>query len=112
MSTRRTEKWLQGQYRTLRRKWFRPTFPKNVQIRWAKRLKWDGYGVSHWSPKDQTLYLLISRRAERGGIAILLGTILHEMAHAATFHEHEQHGKRWQREMLRLARIGAFKDIW
>jgi len=36
-------------------------------------------------------------------------SLLHEMAHMATVNNH---GRRWQSEMLRLAKAGAFRDRW
>lgn len=38
-------------------------------------------------------------------------TLLHEMAHLATLDEAEEHGPRWNREMKRLLRIGAFEGL-
>ena len=40
-------------------------------------------------------------------------TLLHEMAHAAVNRRQGYgHGVRFQKEMLRLAKAGAFKGIW
>ena len=42
-------------------------------------------------------------------------TILHEMAHIKVdlkFGREMGHGKHWQNEMKRLARLGAFRDMW
>lgn len=42
-------------------------------------------------------------------------TLLHEMAHVKVdrkFGRDMGHGTHWQAEMKRLARIGAFKNIW
>ena len=43
-------------------------------------------------------------------------TLLHEMAHLKLeddpSHEKSFHGKKFQKEMLRLAKCGAFKGIW
>jgi hypothetical protein len=38
-------------------------------------------------------------------------TLLHEMAHVATASEVEEHGPRWNREMRRLYRVGAFDTL-
>ena len=37
-------------------------------------------------------------------------SLLHEMAHLAT--DVSGHGPRWQREMRRLVRVGAFDRLW
>lgn len=42
-------------------------------------------------------------------------TLLHEMAHLAVNIRHKRsmgHGRLWQREMMRLARLGAFDNYW
>jgi hypothetical protein len=38
--------------------------------------------------------------------------LLHEMVHVELGHLRWKHGKRFQNEMLRLAKAGAFKDCW
>ena len=42
-------------------------------------------------------------------IMIVRHTLLHEMAHASGVYNH---GPRFDREMLRLAKAGAFNGIW
>lgn len=39
-------------------------------------------------------------------------TLLHEMAHIVTMKERDDHGPKWKARMRRLARQGAFDDIW
>lgn len=46
---------------------------------------------------------------------VQVGTMVHEMAHLKInlrFNRNMGHGKYWQKEMKRLARLGAFKNIW
>ena len=57
----------------------------------------DGIGISRKLRKSNNLWRT---------------TLLHEMCHLATESERVSHGPRWQREMRRLARIGAFDKIW
>ena len=48
-------------------------------------------------------------------VSISQGTLLHEMAHLWVGIHHpraKSHGRIWQKEMLRLATIGAFKNLW
>lgn len=48
-------------------------------------------------------------------VSISQGTLLHEMAHLWVGINHpraQPHGRIWQKEMLRLATIGAFKNLW
>jgi Zn-dependent peptidase ImmA (M78 family) len=38
-------------------------------------------------------------------------TLLHEMVHLF-LPDHADHGEKFQKEMLRLARAGAFRNLW
>lgn len=52
----------------------------------------------------------------RGYSSIVLGTLLHEQVHLLLdddeSHAKQPHGKKFQKEMRRLARMGAFSEIW
>lgn len=78
---------------------------------------WWDFGNSH-----EAHYLAIARTV-RGIVVIrhnvllrpftkvVAGNMLHEMAHIATWDERAEHGTRWQAEMRRLLRAGAFDTI-
>lgn len=46
--------------------------------------------------------------------SLTIFTLLHEMAHIALYEKDRrtEHGPRWQSEMLRLAKQGAFRELW
>lgn len=46
-----------------------------------------------------------------GWVAMAKWSLLHEMVHIK-LHPYRKHGKKFNAEMLRLAEIGAFNDIW
>ena len=46
-----------------------------------------------------------------GWSAITKWSLLHEMVHIK-LHPYRKHGKKFNAEMLRLAQMGAFNDIW
>lgn len=69
-----------------------------------------GYCVDHLAP--YTAMILILRGCGRHQTRM---TLLHEMAHIAVEIRYKRpmgHGPVWQREMLRLAKIGAFANWW
>jgi hypothetical protein len=57
--------------------------------------------------------IVIAKRIQ--GLDSVVGrTLLHEMVHLALHRTHQKcdHGDTFQREMLRLATIGAFEELW
>lgn len=69
-----------------------------------------GCCIDHLAP--QAGMILITRGIGRQQTRL---TLLHEMAHIAVEIRHRRpmgHGAVWQREMLRLARAGAFANWW
>lgn len=57
---------------------------------------------------------LIMLRVDGRSYADVMMTLLHEMCHVAVGAKQDlhDHGPRFQREMRRLARLGAFEGIW
>jgi hypothetical protein len=44
--------------------------------------------------------------------SVIQMTLIHEIAHIAAPEEKNHHGRKWLKEMHRLARLGAFDSIW
>jgi len=64
-----------------------------------------------WSKLDSGEFVIRVNPAVRGWKALRNWVVLHEMAHIHIY-PNRNHGKKFQAEMLRLAQIGAFKDVW
>lgn len=119
-------KTLQRYYKTYNRKYFGgglpacETFFKNLQKiskgafgRYSP-LEYEIFRNGQWEPHRKTHRIEIDPRAKKLNI-LWQSTLLHEMAHLAVGLKHKRvksHGTFWQKEMLRLATIGAFKNLW
>ena len=97
----KTQKWLKGWYNYANRTYFGKKLPNNLQVRWAVLSDLD----MGWQLDDT---IVISEELQRWP-AIAQLVMLHEMVHVKTG---GYHGKRFQNEMLRLAKAGAMKDLW
>lgn len=96
---------LEKTYRKFRRKYFGARLPKvsEVDLRWEANIPEVGY--EHGGE-----IVLNVRYRHRASVWKL--TLLHEMVHLSLPNVKEDHGKEFQKEMLRLARAGAFKGLW
>lgn len=94
---------LRRAYAFYNKRYFEGQLPDKMVVKWSRSLK--GYGcfndngirLAYWMKSHWMLWNI---------------TLLHEMAHVATDSEKAEHGPRWNREMHRLARIGAFDKLW
>jgi hypothetical protein len=77
----------------------------DMRVTWSSRL---GKGVMGDYDSEQ----IRIAAALKPFVAAWKLTLLHEMAHAATDTERAEHGPRWNREMRRLYRLGAFDSLW
>lgn len=91
---------LQKAYAQYRRKYFKK-LPVKAKVKWEKMPH-----LGYWDGEKIAL-----NRAYRRDDKIWRFTLLHEMVHMSLEPE-RSHGKAFQREMLRLAKAGAFKDLW
>lgn len=89
---------LQRKYRHFNRKFFNSRLPKNTKLCWENMYEM-GY--------QQGDKIAINRQ-DRKRSRVWQFTLLHEMCHIL----HPNHGPGFQREMLRLAKAGAFKNLW
>lgn len=94
---------LEKAYSRYNRKYFGNGLPKvsEVELRWEK-IPEMGYQVG---------YEIVINRKDRRRESVWKLTLLHEMVHMY-LPDACEHGKKFQKEMLRLARLGAFKGLW
>ena len=95
---------LQRRYRFYNREYFENRLPRRMKVRFVKSLREKTMGdVSEDEIRVSRYYC----RAENTALFVLL----HEMAHLKVGRRYS-HGFKFQAEMARLARVGAFLDIW
>lgn len=89
------------------------------------RLYFDGELPTHtkvwWEPTssayadvilgDDGVWKLRVNPSISGWLSIYKWALLHEMAHIK-LHPYQKHGRKFDAEMMRLAQMGAFKDVW
>lgn len=113
MATRPTR--LHKLYASYNRRFFAGKLPKDAQIRWSnKPLPCDAVGMCSYDRGDGLAEILVSSKLRRW-TAFAYSTLLHEMAHLSLFvggYTRGDHGRKFQREMRRLARVGAFRKLW
>lgn len=91
-------------YREYNSLYFNNLLPADLEVKWSQ-LNPDCLGLY-----SEGCIELNSRY--RGWQRTTRFTLLHEMAHASTHNETDEHGPRWKKEMRRLAKLGAFDDLW
>lgn len=97
-------------YLRLNKAWFGNRLPADTICVWSRALNHEPLQAEL---DDEAEPLIIRhnpvlRRFEN----LIIYNTLHELAHIATLSEKTPHGPRWQREMLRLAKAGAFASVW
>jgi len=97
------QKQLERTYRLFNKKYFNNSLPKDVDLSFGHTPGLLGYQLGEE-------IVLSKDKAYRQG-SIWKGTLLHEMVHLKVT-ERADHGPKFQKEMLRLARMGALKGIW
>ena len=114
-----TDVWLKKEYHRLNRRWFGGALPKDTELCWFRSKIAYGKTGSYrelGTKKGSRIVgfrISISRKAERAGMATVMITMFHEMAHVATWGKcRAPHGRVWVAEMRRLAAAGAFDRIW
>jgi hypothetical protein len=95
-------------YLRFNRIYFSNRLPTELPVRWAQD---KSLGPPKWMGCSNSDFILLNARY-RYSKNLCKTTLLHEMAHIATVEEKAHHGPQWKREMRRLARIGAFDNIW
>lgn len=98
---------LKNLYLWFNKKYFSNKCPKNLKVKFGK-LPQNAFGVTKYEGREPFEIVIDLNPMWSSAIA---GTLLHEMVHVYLPYRCG-HGKVFQAEMLRLAKQGAFKDIW
>jgi len=114
-----TNEGLRRLYDDYNLRYFGNRLPKNAVVRFrpvskAPDLKRDSAYLDQDGERgDRVLEITVDERL-RGFDCIVAGLIVHEMAHAdvTAGHPRDQHGPRYQKRMLALAKAGALRWIW
>jgi hypothetical protein len=101
-SDRQLRRW----YNAFNRQWFNDELSKDNIVRWEVV---DGIQAEA-DPQDDGTWILRIHPALSWSIRNAKFALIHEMAHVKT--DTLEHGKEFQQEMLRLAQIGALKNLW
>lgn len=95
---------LQRTYRRFNRLYFSNSLPDDVKVTW------------HRYPKNSKICgesdskVIWINDVHRRYFKVWAVTLLHEMCHVMTSEERKSHGPKWEKEIRRLMRIGAFYD--
>ena len=100
-----TNSELRRMYAEFNRKWFSNRLPKDMIAEYARI---EDHGITEYY-RDRPLYILLEWDLRRSQCHSAL-TLLHEMCHVR--HPKARHGPVFHKEMLRLAKAGAFKNWW
>jgi hypothetical protein len=94
---------LKRQYLQYNKLWFNNELPTDIIVRWSHKLSI----MARWDNGEITINAKFKKWD-----AVWKLSLLHEMCHVATDDEPEEHGPRWKREMLRLAKLGVLDKLW
>ncbi len=98
---------LQKTYRYYNRKYFGNVLPNppNVKVKWGDIEPAMGLQLDNE---------IVINRCHRSAQRLWRFTLLHEMEHLALdeVNTRSDHGKEFQEGMLRLAKLGAFRNLW
>jgi hypothetical protein len=102
-------------YRRFNKKFFHNQLPNNLTVRFASPAQFTQKGLGKRTCaitliEDGKAYAIIVKKTRGKTWAYIKADLLHEMVHVKN--PRLAHGPRFQKEMLRLAQIGAFKGIW
>ncbi len=110
----RTAPKLKKAYNTINRKHFGGKLPKKIAVCWSKRLnrlcllgRASNFGDGIYSIELLPVLKKYNVLAEM--------ILIHEMVHILNYTRNRQdggHGPNFQKEMVRLAKAGAFRKIW
>jgi hypothetical protein len=111
--TAQSDPELKRWYAYYRKKYFDNRLPETaeVDIYYAEMPELYGYADSDDDPPEHDHFIIEIERWCIEHPIVAKMTLLHEMAHLATF-PYEGHGEPFQKEMLRLAKLGAFRRLW
>lgn len=87
---------------------------KHKAIGWYRPIEYERFDGKRWKYHRTDHEICLCPKI-KDMVSISQFTLLHEMAHLYVGLRHpraQAHGRIWQKEMLRLASIGAFKNLW
>ena len=99
----KTNRALQHAYKELNKVFFNGKLPNDVDVRYGHVGRDLGWTIgNHW---------IIIKSQLKTWPSIALQVLMHEMVHVS-LPKSSGHGKQFQKGMLRLAKLGAFRFIW
>ena len=105
-------------YKELNAAWFNGKLPEDhVRISWDSITERNGdiafTWITNYEGEGERISIVLSPRMKNCGSCTKM-LLLHEMAHIKLRKRkvRDVHGREFQHEMQRLARIGAFRDLW
>lgn len=98
-------KWY-GHFNTL---YFNGQLPAGVPVKFHRLKKQLGVTIFL---DDYPVCINLDTRLKNGDFSRTMMTLLHEMCHVENYRGHKKHGPKFQKRMLRLAKLGAFKEWW
>src|SRR5207245_2056322 len=108
------DKELRDAYHDYNRKYFKGKLPEaGVRVDWDETIDAKGDIASTWFTDYEgqgRAYQVSMNPSLKDFRRVWKFSLLHEMVHIKT--RAPEHGRRFQREMLRLAKAHAFDDLW
>jgi len=114
--------WLRELYRELNKEYYRNKLPKRLPITWfdlpgniIARVRWTAYVIDRKTTAYKPKVMHFDRRLKGRHLQRQVGmSMLHEMAHLklGTEVECREWDGEFDKEMLRLAKAGAFNRFW
>jgi hypothetical protein len=113
-----TDSYLMERYDAFNRAYFRDLLPRDIPVFYGAGEgleKVHIHGMTECTLENcETSWIRLSPELKPMPVVALM-TLLHTMCHLKSVYAGEaylNHGWKWQREMKRLANIGAFNGIW
>jgi hypothetical protein len=92
-------------YKQYNRRYFGNKLPDPSEV----KVIWEDLGEQLMGLQDEDVITINSKHRRIN--PVWRGTLLHEMVHLKC-PKRVNHGPKFQKEMMRLARLGALKDVW
>lgn len=104
---------MQKHFSEFNKKYFGNRLPKNTDVEWSvEELRLEGYmGLTLRNDDGSFTILLDIQMKTIGYEKVADGTLIHESVHVDCY-PIMGHGKCFQSDLLRIATMGGFKDIW